>query len=263
MAHEKRPDKAEPGNAARPASLRDRKRARIKRMLQAEALRLFAEKGYQGTTVEDIADAAAISPRTFFRYFPSKEDVVVWDEQDLLTPQFWDPRPADEPVAESVRAFFRQALKGLHDQDRDRQLARLRLIFTVPEIRARYWSDQAGNPPVISSWLAGRHPARRPAGARRVPGHHVRGGRGPRPLAGRRRQGRHSRPVRRGGRRSRRGDAGPAASSAHRRVAADTWREGRRYPVGPAPRLRRRVGTGRRRRHPPAAAGADRPTHNG
>jgi AcrR family transcriptional regulator len=157
MAHEKRPDKAEPGNAARPASLRDRKRARIKRMLQAEALRLFAEKGYEGTTVEDIADAAAISPRTFFRYFPSKEDVVVWDEQDLLTPEFWDPRPADEPVAESVRAFFRQALKGLHDQDRDRQLARLRLIFTVPEIRARYWSDQAGNPSVISSWLAGRN----------------------------------------------------------------------------------------------------------
>ena len=157
MAVEERPGKAEPGSAARPASLRDRKRARIKRMLQAEALRLFAEKGYQGTTVEDIADAAAISPRTFFRYFPSKEDVVVWDEQDLLTPQFWDPRPADEPVAESVRAFFRQALKGLHDQDRDRQLARLRLIFTVPEIRARYWSDQAGNPPVISSWLAGRN----------------------------------------------------------------------------------------------------------
>ncbi len=157
MAVEERPGKAEPGSAARPASLRDRKRARIKRMLQAEALRLFAEKGYEGTTVEDIADAAAISPRTFFRYFPSKEDVVVWDEQDLLTPQFWDPRPADEPVAESVRAFFRQALKGLHDQDRDRQLARLRLIFTVPEIRARYWSDQAGNPSVISSWLAGRN----------------------------------------------------------------------------------------------------------
>jgi len=158
MAHTKQPDTAEPGNAARPASLRDRKRARIKRMLQTEALRLFAEKGYAGTTVEDIADAAAISPRTFFRYFPSKEDVVVWDEQDVVTPQFWDARPADEPVAESVRAFFRQALKGLHDQDRDRQLARLRLIFTVPEIRARYWSDQAGNPSVIrSSWLASRN----------------------------------------------------------------------------------------------------------
>src|SRR6266498_3915695 len=103
MAHEKRPDKAEPGNAARPASLRDRKRARIKRMLQAEALRLFAEKGYEGTTVEDIADAAAISPRTFFRYFPSKEDVVVWDEYDPLALELLESRADDEPLAEAFR----------------------------------------------------------------------------------------------------------------------------------------------------------------
>jgi AcrR family transcriptional regulator len=156
MAPNERPNEAEPGNAARPASLRDRKRTRIKRMLQAEALRLFAEKGYEATTVEDIADAAAISPRTFFRYFPSKEDVVVWDEHDMLAPEFWESRPAGEPVAESVRAFFRQGLKGLYDQDRDRLLARLRLIFTIREIRARYWSDQAGNPSVIGSWLADR-----------------------------------------------------------------------------------------------------------
>ena len=57
--------------------LRERKRTKTRLMIQAEAFRLFAEKGYENTTVDDIAFAAAISPRTFFRYFPTKEDVVL------------------------------------------------------------------------------------------------------------------------------------------------------------------------------------------
>ena len=62
-------------------------------MIQTEALRLFADKGYAQTTVEEIADAAAISPRTFFRYFPSKEDVVMWDEYDPLALDLVEARP--------------------------------------------------------------------------------------------------------------------------------------------------------------------------
>jgi AcrR family transcriptional regulator len=52
--------------------------------------------------VEEIADAAAISPRTFFRYFPTKEDVVVWDEYDPLALELLQSRPDDEPLAETV-----------------------------------------------------------------------------------------------------------------------------------------------------------------
>lgn len=56
--------------------LRERNRSRTATEIADEAVRLFATKGYEATTVADIADAAGVSVRTFFRYFPSKEDVV-------------------------------------------------------------------------------------------------------------------------------------------------------------------------------------------
>lgn len=120
-------------------SLRERKRLRTKQMVQVEAMRLFAEKGYEQTTVDDIAHAAAMSPRTFFRYFPSKEDVVLWDEYDdhpvaeLLTIKL-----ADEPLAQVVGAI-RYMMTDLYSRDPAFHLARVKLGFSVPEIRARFF----------------------------------------------------------------------------------------------------------------------------
>jgi AcrR family transcriptional regulator len=113
-------------------------------MIQSEALRLFAEKGYAQTTIEDIADAAAISPRTFFRYFPTKEDVVLWDEYDPEAAELLAARPADEPVAESCRAVIRETLGGLFRRDPTELLGRVRLLSSVPELRARFLDMQAG-----------------------------------------------------------------------------------------------------------------------
>ena len=120
------------------ADLRLRRRVRTKNQVQAEALALFAEKGYQQTSVEDISRAAAISPRTFYRYFASKEDVVLWDAYDELPPaQLLDAHPGDDPLTFIIRRM-RAVTEELDAHDHDSFLLRVQLSYRVPEIRAQF-----------------------------------------------------------------------------------------------------------------------------
>jgi AcrR family transcriptional regulator len=120
------------------ADLRLRRRVRTKTQVQAEALALFAEKGYSQTSVQDIADAAAISPRTFYRYFTSKEDVVLWDAYDELPPaQMLDAHPGEDPFSFMVRRM-RTVVEELYEHDREPFLLRVQLSYRVPEIRAQF-----------------------------------------------------------------------------------------------------------------------------
>jgi AcrR family transcriptional regulator len=141
---------------AGPDDLRERKRTRTRLMIQAEAFRLFASKGYADTTVEEIADAAAISARTFFRYFPTKEDVVLWDEYDPLMPQLLDARPLDEPPAATARAVMRESLGGIYRRDPEQLLARVRLFQSVPELRARFLGNLDRGGEMFASLLVQR-----------------------------------------------------------------------------------------------------------
>ncbi len=77
------------------AGLRERKKARTRASLREHALRLFREQGYQATTVEQIAAAAEVSPSTFFRYFPTKEDVVLQDDMDTRLVEAFARQPPD------------------------------------------------------------------------------------------------------------------------------------------------------------------------
>jgi AcrR family transcriptional regulator len=122
----------------KPLGSRERRRIRTMREIQTEALRLFGARGYDNTTIEQIAAAADISPRTFFRYFPTKEDVVLWDEYDVVIEDSLARRPAGEPPGELMRAITREAIAWQYARDPDRLLARHHILFAVPAVRARF-----------------------------------------------------------------------------------------------------------------------------
>ena len=154
MTVETAAERPEQSRDRRSYDLRERKRTRTRSMIQTEALRLFTEKGYAQTTVDEIADAAAISPRTFFRYFPTKEDVVMWDEYDPLALDLLESRPNDEPAAESFRMVVRETLGGLYRRDPERLLQRVQLFMSVPEVRARFLQEQTNGVAALASLFA-------------------------------------------------------------------------------------------------------------
>jgi AcrR family transcriptional regulator len=143
-----------------PRSLRDRKKDRTRRVIQAEALRLFAEKGFQSTTIEEIAAAAEVAPRTFFRYFPTKDEVVFWPAYLSLLPEFVAARPDGEPAVEAVCHGILDGMASFYDQDRDRVLERLKLAFRTPELHPRLRQQQANSAVGMARILAERLGAR-------------------------------------------------------------------------------------------------------
>jgi AcrR family transcriptional regulator len=141
---------------ARQAGLRERKKAKTRAAIREQALRLFRERGYQATTVEQIAAAAEISPATFFRYFPTKEDVVLQDDVDVLTMEAFDAQPAGLSPVAAVRAATAATFARLTPDE----LARLRetteLTISVPEIRARAVDEFVRSIEVIAGAVARR-----------------------------------------------------------------------------------------------------------
>lgn len=128
--------------------LREMKKLKVRQAIQRETLRLFEERGYRATTVEEIAAAAEVSTTTFYRYYSSKEDVILSGVHDR------GPEPTESPGAHplhfadgglpeggSLLAGLRVMLAGVResgafDEGRAELLTRLRMINRVPELRA-------------------------------------------------------------------------------------------------------------------------------
>ncbi|MBG0826230.1 TetR family transcriptional regulator [Planomonospora sp. ID67723] len=140
----------------RAEGLRERKKARTRRTIQEQALRLFAEQGYEATTVEQIAEAAEVSPSTFFRYFPTKEDVVLQEEYDPLLTALPAVQPPElEPVA-ALRAAMREAFAQIPPEDERQILARTKLRLGHPLLRARTVDNLIGTIDRIAEGVAAR-----------------------------------------------------------------------------------------------------------
>lgn len=137
--------------------LRARRRERTRDDIEASALALFVEHGYDETTVEEIAEAALISPRTFFRYFASKEDVLLAGGRDEMTlaARSLAERPTDEPLMDSLRGLL-EIFAELHSTDRERQLCRIGLCKTTPHLAAAFLEMVHGMELVLRDFVAAR-----------------------------------------------------------------------------------------------------------
>ncbi|MGI5167342.1 TetR family transcriptional regulator [Spirillospora sp. CA-253888] len=117
--------------------LRERKKLRTRRAIQDHALRLFTARGYDATTVEQIAAAAEVSPSTFFRYFPTKEDLVLNDEYDPVIEERLRAQPPELAPLAALRAALREVFPYFVQANVDTIMARIRLITEVPAVQAR------------------------------------------------------------------------------------------------------------------------------
>jgi len=128
-------------NEINPTPIRERTRRLAQTELTMVAQDLFLEHGYDETTVDQIAAAAGMSKRTFFRYFPSKDDLVI-GKYDLFGDRMaeaLDARPADEPVWESLRRVFDITLDYVQDDgQRARNDAMEHIVQSTPQLTARY-----------------------------------------------------------------------------------------------------------------------------
>lgn len=120
--------------------LRERKKLRTRRVLADTALRMFLERGFDQTTLDDLVAAAEVSVRTFFRYYSSKEEVALAAEGEL-----WEAYAAEVermsvtgPVLPLLRDCYADAVRGLPDDWTERYLATRKLVAHNPALGAHH-----------------------------------------------------------------------------------------------------------------------------
>ncbi|MBF6168269.1 TetR family transcriptional regulator [Streptomyces gardneri] len=116
--------------------LRERKKERTRRSIRVEAFRLFREQGYNETTIEQIAAAAEVSPSTFFRYFPTKEQLVLADDLDPMMLEALRRQPRDVSPLTAFRGAVVEVFSSLPAAELAFEQERQALLYHVPELRS-------------------------------------------------------------------------------------------------------------------------------
>ncbi len=120
-----------------PTGLRERKKAKTRLAIREHAMTLFKDQGYDKTTVEQIAAAAEVSPSTFFRYFPSKEEVVLQDDYDALLIAAFHAQEVGVPPLQALRNAISEVFLSMPEGQQAQEAERIRLMTEVPELWAR------------------------------------------------------------------------------------------------------------------------------
>ncbi len=129
-----------PGRVRAPApkpGLRDRKKARTRAAIREHAMRLFREQGYDQTTIEQIAEAAEVAQSTVFRYFPTKEDLVMLDDYDAPILAALRCAPAELSPVAAMRFAYRSVFDRMTPEEKDSERERTLLVMSVPDLRGR------------------------------------------------------------------------------------------------------------------------------
>lgn len=140
-----------------PPGLRARKKIETRQRIENAAFELFERDGFDGTTVEAIAAAAEIAPRTFFSYFPTKDDVVLADyaaRLDRIVQQL-SQRSSDERPWAALRASF-LVVAADYDAESEGLIRRFRIMASTPSVYARSLQLQAGWEEALATALAVR-----------------------------------------------------------------------------------------------------------
>jgi AcrR family transcriptional regulator len=137
-------------------SLRERKKAKTRAVIQQNALRLFHEQGYADTTVEQIAEASEISPSTFFRYFPTKESVILYDDYDPLLIEAFQQQPIELPTIQAFRRAVKAGFVNIPEDEKRALQERMQLVMSVPELRVASFNQLADTSQMIMELVAER-----------------------------------------------------------------------------------------------------------
>lgn len=143
--------------------LREREKARVRQELIDAALLLFERRGFEQTTVQEIADAAGVSRRTFHRHFPSKTAVVFSHEEDVMAYLIdaLEGRPPREAVFEAMRGALREFILDPAEPELRRRQAdtarRARLVLiTNPALRRENFIGAFGRRDALARCFARR-----------------------------------------------------------------------------------------------------------
>lgn len=165
-----------------PESLRERTRRAVRQQLADSAMRLFVEQGFEATTIDQIAADTGISRRSFFRYFASKEDVVLGELFDRggIVATALAGRPPGESPWDAVKAALLELQRVTRASD-ESELQLGRMLYDTPTLRARHlekqlaWQDLLV--PILSERIrstgraTGIDPHSRPLPSWQVPSH--------------------------------------------------------------------------------------------